>query len=176
VNEKAVLRWNPFLALGFWTILISVVLDQMTKYAAIVWLREHPPIVFIWDLFRLQFATNTGAFLSLFSGLPDSYRAALLIGLNSVILTGIGVYLVRKTDGGRWMTFALALILSGGVGNLIDRVGRGGVVIDFMNVGITTESFSVRSGIFNIADLAIVGGLVMLLVGEIFLGASAKKA
>ena len=60
--------------------------------------------------------------------------------------------------------FALALILSGGVGNLIDRVLRGGLVVDFMNVGIGT----LRSGIFNVADLGIVGGLVLLLALELF--------
>jgi len=59
--------------------------------------------------------------------------------------------------------------MAGGLGNIIDRVLRGGIVVDFMNVGITLNSFSLRSGIFNIADIAIVAGLLMVVLHEVVL-------
>ncbi len=54
---------------------------------------------------------------------------------------------------------AVALILAGGMGNLIDRVLQDGVVVDFINVGIGP----VRTGIFNVADVAITSGVIILL-------------
>jgi signal peptidase II len=151
-------------------VLGGIALDHLTKWAAILWLKGAPPIVFTGDLFRLQYATNTGAFLSLFGTLSAAARFWLLVAFNSVILSGVAVYLVSKYPVSRGNAVALSLILSGGVGNLIDRVFRDGVVVDFMNVGITLGSFSLRSGIFNIADLGIVGGLILLVAVEFFAG------
>jgi signal peptidase II len=153
------------------TLVVLIGFDQFTKELALRWLQGQPAIAFPrgWapnDLFRFQFATNTGAFLSLFAGLPASARFWLLVGLNAVVLTGIAVYLLRK-EAVLVTTFAaLAMILAGGVGNLIDRIFRNGEVVDFMNMGIGRGTWGLRTGIFNIADLAIVGGLVVLLVRE----------
>lgn len=158
-----------------WIMVVSLALDHLTKWLAIVWLKPIPPIIFIGDLFRLQFATNSGAFLSLFAGLPDGARAWLLIGFNAVILAGVAVYLYSKKPISKASAVALALILSGGVGNLIDRAFRDGLVVDFMNVGISIGTFSIRSGIFNVADLAIVGGLILLVATE-FLGKRGETA
>jgi signal peptidase II len=57
---------------------------------------------------------------------------------------------------------AMALIASGGVGNLWDRFARGGSVVDFLNLGVGP----VRTGILNIADLAIVAGAVFLALSD----------
>ena len=149
-------------------------LDHLSKWAAIVWLKPSPPIVYWGDLFRFQYATNSGAFLSMFAGLPPAARSGLLVGFNAVILLGVAYYLVSRRPISRGSAAALALILSGGVGNLIDRVCREGLVVDFMNVGITAGSFNLRSGIFNVADLGIVGGLLMLVALELF-GRGEKK-
>jgi signal peptidase II len=150
-----------------------VALDQATKIIAIKTLMGQPMIPFpkSWapnDLFRFQFATNTGAFLSLFSNLPDSARAWILIGFNSIILIVVGIFLFVKKTLHPAVVTALAMVLAGGIGNLIDRMFRNGVVVDFMNVGIGWSSWGIRSGIFNVADLAIVGGLVVLMALELF--------
>ena len=149
-------------------VLGMLVLDHLTKWAAIVWLKPNPPHIYLGDLFRLQFATNSGAFLSMFQELSPAARSGLLVGFNALILAGVAGYLVSRKPVARGNAIALALILSGGVGNLIDRVFRGGLVVDFMNIGITTEGFNLRSGIFNVADLGIVGGLVLLIALEVF--------
>lgn len=150
-------------------IIVSIlVLDHLSKWAAVMWLKSSPPIVYIGDMFRLQYAQNPGAFLSLFGNLSDAARAWLLIGFNAVVLSGVGYYLLTGRAISRGSAIALSLILSGGVGNLIDRVFRDGLVVDFMNVGVAFGSFSIRSGIFNVADLAIMGGLFMLVGVELF--------
>jgi signal peptidase II len=53
-----------------------------------------------------------------------------------------------------------SLVIAGGIGNLIDRIGNGGVVTDFMNLGIGR----IRTGIFNVADVIIMIGVAVLLV------------
>jgi signal peptidase II len=145
-------------------VVVCVALDQVTKYIAIQTLKETRNVhVYLGDLFRLQYAENTGAFLSLGSTLSDGPRFWLLTGLNMVILTVVGFVVLFKRHISTSTVIALTLILSGGIGNLIDRIGRDGRVVDFMNMGIG----GLRTGIFNIADLAIVGGLVVLIAMEI---------
>ena len=53
---------------------------------------------------------------------------------------------------------AVALLLAGGIGNLLDRLFHGGLVIDFLNMGIGP----LRTGIFNVADMAIMAGFALL--------------
>lgn len=146
----------------------TLFLDHATKWAAIAFLKEGYP-VYSWlgDLFRLQYAENTGAFLSLGSTLSDFWRASVMIGVNSLILLGVLLFLLIARFSNTIAPAALSLVLAGGVGNLIDRVFRDGRVVDFMNMGVSVGDFSLRTGIFNIADLAIVAGVVLLVVSEV---------
>ena len=150
-------------------VLVSVVLDQVTKRMAVAWLMGHPPIIYLGDIFRLQYAENTGAFLGIFGTMSALVRTVLLIGFNTVILVAVSYYLLRPQVVSKVMTTAFALILSGGIGNLIDRVAYKGIVVDFMNMGlpfVNIRGWEPRTGIFNIADLAIVGGLLLVVVAE----------
>jgi signal peptidase II len=150
-------------------VVVSVVLDQVTKRMAIAWLMGEPPIVYLGDFFRLQYAENTGAFLGIFGQMSALVRKLLLIGFNTVILVAVSYYLLRPTDVSKMMTTAFALILSGGIGNLIDRVAYNGIVVDFMTMGlpfIQIRGWEPRTGIFNVADLAIVGGLLLVIAAE----------
>ena len=161
-------------------VVVLVIADQLTKYMAILWLRQRSVIPFpaAWfphDLFRFQYATNTGAFLSLGSSLGESARFWLLTGLNTVILVAVAAFVTLRRDLLNSVALSLALILSGGIGNLIDRVFRDGVVIDFMNMGIGYKNWGIRTGIFNIADLAIVAGLVLLMASELWRGYHEKQ-
>lgn len=150
-------------------VVASVVLDQITKRMAIAWLMGQPPIIYLGDFFRLQYAENTGAFLGIFGQLSAMARTLLLIGFNSLILIGVSIYLLRPQPVSRLMAIAFALILSGGIGNLIDRIAYNGIVVDFMNIGLPFVSlggWEPRTGIFNVADMAIVGGLVLVVLAE----------
>ncbi|MBI2431730.1 MAG: signal peptidase II [Candidatus Hydrogenedentes bacterium] len=139
-----------------------VLLDQLSKWIAIRVLMDKGEIDYLGGLFRWRFATNKGAFLSLGSTLNESQRFWLLTAFNGVILVVVALFLLLKDRMQSFVAVALALILAGGIGNLIDRLFRDGHVIDFMNIGIK----NLRTGIFNVADLAIVGGLALLVVME----------
>lgn len=148
------------LVLGIVLALVSV--DQFTKWVAIQTLAGKGEINYFGGLFRWVFATNRGAFLSLGSGLSDSMRFLVLTAFNAVILVVVVVFLLVKKGLPTSVVVALALILAGGSGNILDRLFRNGLVVDFMNVGIG----SLRTGIFNVADMAIMAGLFLLLFIE----------
>ena len=69
---------------------------------------------------------------------------------------------LRRPERNLIAVWAMVLIAAGGMGNLVDRILRDGRVIDFMNLGLGP----VRTGIFNIADVQIMVGLGLLLLGR----------
>lgn len=148
-------------------VIVLVAVDQVTKQVAIDRLKGRPPIAFpaTWyphDLFHFRYAENTGAFLSLGSQLSEDMRFWVLTVLNIVILAIVGGVLGLRRFLDIGITIALTLIFAGGIGNLIDRLLRDGVVVDFMNMGIR----GLRTGVFNVADVAIMAGLFLLLFLE----------
>lgn len=117
------------------------------------------------DFFRLTYVENRGAFLGLGNDWPDSVRWLLFNAGAFVIVGASGFWVLSslRRDGGLSLSvWALLLIGAGGIGNLIDRLWRDGAVIDFMNMGIG----SLRTGIFNVADVHIMVGLGLLLLAR----------
>lgn len=140
-----------------------VALDQFSKQVAVAHLKHRAPTNYVYGIFTLTYAENPGAFLSLGRHLSESQRFWILTCLNGVILLIVLGYVLVKDHVARWNTVALALILAGGIGNIIDRVHNSGLVVDFMNMGVPPAWFSLRTGIFNVADIAIMGGLFLLI-------------
>lgn len=134
--------------------------DQWSKKFATEHLRQIPPTPYLCDTFRIQYAENPGAFLGAGGGLPEQQRFWLLVVMNAVVLIAIPAVLMARSDFGRRQTIAVSLLLAGGIGNLIDRVFHGGLVIDFLNMGIGP----LRTGIFNVADMAIMAGFALLIL------------
>jgi len=139
---------------------ISVELDQVTKAMAIASLKGKPTLTYLNDTFRLQYATNDGAFLSLGGNLPDGARFALLTVGVGLLLLGIALFSIFSKSLDVTQVVGYALIVSGGASNWFDRARFDGHVVDFMNLGIGR----LRTGIFNIADLAILAGIAVLLI------------
>ncbi len=134
--------------------------DQSTKTYAESNLPKAQALSFLADTVRLQVAHNEGAFLSLGESAPKSWRlAALRLGVSALLLALLGYVLLIRVARPSFI-LALTLILAGGVSNLIDRFTHGGYVVDFINLGIG----SLRTGIFNVADISITLGVLMLLV------------
>lgn len=143
----------------------TLVIDQLTKEWAKASLKGWPGHSYLGDFFRLQYAENPGAFLSLGSGLSDSTRFWVLTVAVALFLGASLVYLWRSQSLTRVGVIGLALVSSGGVSNLIDRLFRPeGKVIDFLNVGVNFIGGpgGLRTGIFNVADMAIVAGIILL--------------
>jgi len=150
----------PRLLLTAGIVLGSVGLDQWSKHLARVHLRGVGTVRLAGDLLVLRYAENQGAFLSLGAGWHPVMRAAVFGALSLLIVAGAAVYLLRDRGLGPTRTGAMALVVGGGAGNLIDRLARGGSVTDFMNLGIGR----LRTGIFNLADrflLAVMGVFVL---------------
>ena len=159
------LTHGPRLALIVCIILTTVGCDQVTKHVAQRTLRHsHGTVPILQDMFYLKYAENTGGFLSLGSGLPHGARFWLLTVFTGIILAGIGVVLATNRALTRADTVALALLLSGGMGNLIDRVFREGTVVDFMVMGIGP----LHTGVFNVADVAVMSGIFLLFFSKFF--------
>ena len=132
--------------------------DRVTKHIAATTLSEAPSRSFAGDTFRLDYAENTGAFLSLGANWPPRVRTAVFSGGSGLLLVVLGVVAIRS-GWPRQALVGVALFVAGGASNLFDRI-TDGVVIDFMNVGIG----SLRTGIFNVADMAIMLGATILVV------------
>lgn len=138
----------------------SVAVDQVTKEIATPALKDKGAFIYLGDLFRLQWAQNEGAFLSLGGNLPPSARYWLLTVGVGLLLLGITGYTLKTAKLDAWQVAGYALIVGGGGSNWFDRARFDGKVVDFMNMGIGT----LRTGIFNVADLWILVGIGVLMV------------
>src|SRR5262245_23148473 len=130
--------------------------DRVTKHLAVTTLAGMPSQSYLGDTVRLDYQENPGGFLSLGANWRPGTRAAVFQISNGIFLLGTLLMVIRY----KWSRLAatgLVLFAAGGLSNLIDRVAIGRV-IDFLNVGIGTW----RTGIFNVADVAIMAGVVIL--------------
>jgi len=121
-------------------------------------------IRFLGDMVRLQYAENKGIYLSLGSNLSDETRFWLFTVAVSVLLASMFLFLIFSKKMSLFPTIALTLVLSGGIGNLIDRIFHQGVVIDMLNFGIG----NLRTGILNLADLAVTFGSGLMIYFLLF--------
>jgi signal peptidase II len=141
-------------------VLVTIGIDQTTKELARTYLRGEGTVRVVGDVFILHYVENEGAFLSLGSRLPGPARVALFVAFPLAALAWLVIAMVRSSSLSWRLLAGLSVIAGGGFGNLIDRIFRGGRVSDFMNLGIG----SFRTGIFNVADMAIMAGCVLLLI------------
>jgi signal peptidase II len=133
--------------------------DHAVKHAAEQWLAGSPAVSLLGGIVRFELVANPGAFLSLGAKLPEAVRDVLLIGVVPLVLAGVGWALLRAPGATRGQVGAFALIAGGGLANWLDRLANDGAVTDFVSLGLGP----LRTGIFNVADLAIVAGLLWLL-------------
>jgi signal peptidase II len=149
--------------IGRWIALVVLVgatfgCDRVTKHFAAVALAGRAGESFWGDTVRLEYAENSGAFLSLGDSLPPALRTGLFTCGTALVLVGTVAMAIRLRWSGPPLV-GLALVFAGGASNLVDRVAHGSV-IDFMNVGVGP----VRTGIFNVADVAIMTGVALLIL------------
>jgi signal peptidase II len=146
------------LAFALALLICCVGCDRATKCVARAVLRDVPPRIYLSGVVRLEHALNPGAFLSLGSTLPPQLRFWTFVLLNAVFLVLGGCVLVAKWDMHSAKFVAVALLLAGGLGNLLDRVFQDGLVTDFISLGVGP----VRTGVFNVADLGLTLGAILL--------------
>lgn len=140
-----------------WLALAIVIADQGTKFLAEQLLVAHEPVA-VLPFFNFYLTYNTGAAFSFLRDAGGWQRwlfAMLSIGVSAFIVT----WLARLPRGNGWLACALALVLGGAIGNLLDRLFRiDGGVVDFVDVYYGTWHWPA----FNVADSAICVGAVLL--------------
>lgn len=142
-------------------ILALIGVDQLVKYWAATSLQPKGSIDFIhfgdFEIFDLTYLENDGAIFGSMSG-----QRWFLIGFTSIIII-VGVFLLFKyMKRSKMLTAALILFISGGIGNLIDRI-RLGYVIDMFEVKLFDFA------IFNVADIFVVFAVIFLFIYIIFI-------
>lgn len=138
-----------------------IAIDQWTKYLATVNLKGMPEVSYMGGLVKLLYVTNRGAWGSLGADWPEPARKAVLIVIPIAFIVFLSIYLFRpKTVIRKYELIAFSFILSGGVGNMIDRI-HADAVIDMLWMGLSQYRF-LQTNVFNIADVAIMIGFFML--------------
>ena len=144
-----------------WLSAVVVILDQITKLIADRALDLYQSIA-VLPLFNFTLLYNRGAAFSFLAG-ASGWQRWFFTGLALVISIVIVVTLLRLKPGDNRLAAALALILGGAVGNLIDRVVYG-YVIDFIDIYYGSWHWPA----FNIADSAITVGAVLMIIDSLF--------
>jgi signal peptidase II len=145
-------------------VMATIGCDRVTKHAATMMLSGSGGHSYFADTVRFGYVENPGGFLSLGANLPAIVRTAFFTIGTGALLLALGIVAVRRSREG-WSALGLALFCAGGASNWIDRVARGSVV-DFLNVGLG----SVRTGVFNVADVAIMVGAGIFVLAEFLKG------
>ena len=135
--------------------------DRVTKHAATVLLAGEPDRSYFADTVRLGYAENPGWFLSLGADLPRRARTAVFTIATGFALLALVIIAARDRFAGP-SRLGLVLFVAGGASNWLDRVLYGSVV-DFVNMGLGP----LRTGVFNMADVAIMVGAGLLAFGAV---------
>jgi len=120
-------------------------------------LAAQPPDFLLNSVLTLQYAENSGDFLSLGAGLLVPARVALLVIFAGALLAGALVYVLRSRSLSLLQYVALSLVAGGGLGNLLDRLLHSGAVVDFVILSVGP----LHTGIFNVADVVLVARLLL---------------
>jgi signal peptidase II len=153
----------------FATVAVMTLLDFITKATISSTMFLHESFVVIGGFLNITYVRNPGAAFSFLADAPPVFRFVFFVTVTVLAIILVLTYIIRSKIEEPFMTFALSLILSGAVGNLIDRV-RIGEVIDFIDVYVGSHHWPA----FNVADSAISVGAVILLL-EMFRGTKRQK-
>ena len=143
-----------------WLAIVVIVLDQLTKYIASSSLVMFQPVA-VMPMFNWTLMHNTGAAFSFLhdAGGWQRWFFAIIAIVVSVVLV---MWIKRLEQHEKWQAIALALILGGAIGNVIDRLWLG-YVVDFIQVYYQQWYWPA----FNIADSAIFIGVAMIIIDSI---------
>jgi len=165
------LIWGPLTRFGVIVALVACALDQASKlYLLKVYgLAAHGPIR-LGPFFDFILTRNTGISYGLFQG-AGPLGQNLLLAVKAAAVVLLWVWLAHARN--RLTALSLGLIIGGAIGNAIDRLAYGWVA-DFVFFHISTAQWHFNWYVFNLADVAIVAGVIGLLYESLFGGRAAK--
>ncbi len=144
-----------FQLISILVIALLVFLDRISKIAAVAAFGAGGTKEFLFGLFQFRYTENTGA---AFSSFADN-KSILIVFTALVIILCLFVLLAKKVKA-KIPVVCLVLIVSGGIGNLIDRIAKG-YVVDFI------EPLFMNFAVFNVADIFITCGAILLMCYEV---------
>ena len=141
-------------------VLITVILDQLTKMLIVQSLQLYESVEIIPGFFNLVYVTNSGAAFSLLADVDSPWRHYFFLGVGMLAVIGMSFAAWKLAAVNRYYSIALGMIAGGAIGNLLDRL-RFGAVVDFLDVYVGRYHWPA----FNVADSAIcVGAAVFLAI------------
>lgn len=159
---------NLFIAL---LIIFNIAIDQISK----VWVRASielgEVIEIIGDKFILTNVYNEGAFLGMGSDMSPILKTIFLSILPTLVLAYVIYYIVKTKELDRLSLIAFCCIIGGGIANVFDRIVYGKVT-DFFFIDL---GGIFKTGIFNVADLSVTTGMIMLLFSGIIFNNKEKN-
>lgn len=159
---------NLIIAL-FAAVIFLVSADQLIKIWAIENLKGAEPVQFIkignTEILNLNYLENNGAVFGSFSGMRY-----MLIGVTAVMIAVCTYIMVKNCKKSKFLSVSLALVISGGLGNIIDRIFRNGKVVDYFEIRLFDFA------IFNLADCCVVIGVILLMIYVLFIDGKKEKA
>lgn len=136
--------------------LLMIAADIVTKVLTV----ENMPLgssIPLWDgVFHLTHIRNTGAAFSILSG-----QRFFLIALPLIVVLAVIAYVIIKKPKNKILLLSLSMIVSGGIGNLIDRI-RFGYVVDFLDFRL------INFPVFNVADIWVTLGAAVFIALLLF--------
>ena len=141
-------------------IALSIFLDQISKILIRNNVEQYSDIKLIGEYFILTNVENSGAFLGMGSGFSPIMKSVFLIILPIIVLISIIIYVYRDKEIDKISLIGFSIIIGGGIGNIFDRIIYGSVT-DFLFIDL---GGIFKTGIFNIADLAVTTGMILILL------------
>ena len=143
--------------------LFLIICDQVSKLAVLKYLKPIGSTVVIKDIFSLTYVENRGAAFGILQNSRWIFICATII-----ILAVLIVYKIKSKPQGKIINTSLCLLISGAIGNLIDRIFRG-FVVDMLEVTF------IEYPVFNVADCFVVIGAVLLGIYIMFIYKEPEK-
>lgn len=143
----------PFIALAIGIVLAGI--DQLIKYLVITHLKPVGTVKVLGDVFKLTYVENRGVAFGMFQGMQW-----LFIVLTIILLASIVIYMFVKRPDSKFFYITVALVVGGGIGNLIDRIAYN-YVVDYL-------SLSFFPPVCNFADYCITVGVILFAVYLLF--------
>lgn len=140
-------------------IIATIAIDQISKVLVRAYVEPGTQTEIIGSYFTLHNVENTGAFLGMGSSLTPVLKLILLLILPVIVLGMVLIHILKNKHLDSWSLVAFSAIIGGGVANVFDRIAYGSVT-DFFYIKITDL---IHTGIFNVADLFVTTGMIILL-------------
>ncbi|GAB4155973.1 MAG: signal peptidase II [Winogradskyella sp.] len=145
-------------------IAFNIAIDQITKVIVRANIEIREVIELIGDKFILTNVYNKGAFLGMGSDMNPTLRTIFLLILPTIVLGYVIYYIIKTKELDRLSLIAFCCIIGGGIANVFDRIVFGKVT-DFFFIDLGGVF---KTGIFNVADLSVTTGMLLLLFSGIF--------